>query len=475
MAAVNNTASGRHDATDIVSGIRTGRLTAREALEQCLSVFEAVNGHITAVISTGLEEARRRADQTDANIARGDPLRTLEGLPVTIKETFALRDFPFTWGNPARVERLSAIDSDVARLLKANGAIIWGKTNIPELMQDWETDNRLHGPTRNPFDSKRSAGGSSGGSAAAVASGMTPVDIGSDMGGSIRIPAHYCGVYALKPSWNLIPMGGHALDLMFRVADMNVAGPLARSARDLALMLDAFTARRPVPEQPAPRRRDGRIRVAALFDHPDCPIDGPYRDGLDRFLVTLRRSGVQVDESLGAPVDLSRATELMNLMARAETATRLSPQAYEEALRLAQTARDKPQRSFEELNAIGATLSHRDWLLLHEERLRIKRAWAGLFETYDAFLCPSAATTAPLLQRGIPAPERSVCVNGKPLPILAQHLWSGIASLSHLPAIVMPVGALGSGLPFGIQMVGPEFADFDLIDLAVRFEHLRAS
>lgn len=460
------------DATQIVSEIRAGRLKARDALEDCLSVFEAENPRIGAVISTDLDEARRQADETDRRVSRGYPLYPLEGLPVTIKETFALRGFPSTWGDPDRKGTISATDSDVARLLKTAGATIWGKTNIPERMRDWETDNRLHGPTRNPHDPERSAGGSSGGSAAAVASGMTPVDVGSDMGGSIRIPAHYCGVFGLKPSWNLVPLGGHSLEPGRRVPDINAAGPLARSARDLALMLDALAITRPTPAVRPPRRESGRIRIGVLLDHAECPVEGAYRDGLERFLQKLEQRGARVDRGAVAAVDLTRAAELMNLMARAETATRLSAKEYDQALRLARRAQSGFPMDFAEINARGATLSHRDWLQLHEERLEIKRAWAAFFQAYDAFLCPAAATVAPPLAGGIPVLDRTVTVDGKPLPVLAQHLWTGIASLAHLPAIALPVGVLRCGLPFAIQMIGPEFADFELIELAAHFERI---
>ena len=185
--------------------IVSGALSARQALEDCLETIEVLNPEINAVVAMDAERARLRADALDRERTEGGKPRLLHGLPMTLKETFDLAGIPTTWGDPALADAVASSQSTVAARLTAAGAVILGKTNVPERLADWETHNPLFGSTRNPWDLTRSAGGSSGGSAAAVASAMSGADIGSDLGGSIRIPAHYCGVYGLKPTWNIIP------------------------------------------------------------------------------------------------------------------------------------------------------------------------------------------------------------------------------------------------------------------------------
>ena len=223
----------RPGASETRSRIASGLLSARQALEDCLVVIEKLNAEINAVVAMDIPAARSRADSLDSAQAKGQPIGRLHGVPVTLKETFDIAGMPTTWGDPERAGHVATRNSSVAARLLARGAVILGKTNVPERLADWETRNRLFGATRNPWHCQRSAGGSSGGSAAAVASAMASADIGTDQGGSIRIPAHYCGVYGLKPTWNIIPLAGNALPSGKRNPDMNVAGPIARRPEDL--------------------------------------------------------------------------------------------------------------------------------------------------------------------------------------------------------------------------------------------------
>jgi amidase len=455
-------------ARQTVDAIRDGDLTARQALEDCIAMLDARNGAINAVVSTDLDGARTRADAIDRQMAAGTVPGALAGLPVTIKEVFDVEGFPTSWGDPKLAANMPARDSGVARELKNAGAVIFGKTNIPERMSDWETDNTQWGPTRNPWDHSLSAGGSSGGSAAAVAAGITSACVGSDMGGSIRMPAHYCGVYALKPTWNLISMTGHSLNGEMRSPDISVAGPFARKAEDLALLLTVLA-------QPEPLERDGwrvqlpearpkplsELHIGCLLDHPDCPIDAPYGEAMTGFIERLRQSDVTIATTARPDFDFTRATDIMNLLARAETATMMSDEAYEEA----HLATDAPGHRGQ--NARGNTLSHRDWLQLHEERITYRQRWSEYFEQYDAFLCPVAASCAPPLISGITSVlERTIDVNGRPIDMTDQHFWAGIASLAYLPAVALPVGFTNAGLPAGMQLVGPAYGDLALIAMA---------
>ncbi len=454
--------------------IASGALSARQALEDCLEAIDALNPEFNAVVSMNAQSARMQADALDREHAKGGTLRCLHGVPMTLKETFDIAGMPTTWGDPARAGEIASGHSTVAARLLSHGAVILGKTNVPERLADWETQNRLFGATRNPWDPHRSAGGSSGGSAAAVASGMACADVGTDQGGSIRIPAHYCGVYGLKPTWNTIPLAGNALRTGSRNQDINVAGPITRRPEDLALLLqalagpgareaDAWALALPVPE----KRPLSACRFACLLDHPDCPIDRPYLERMQAFVETLRARGARVDAGRLPDFSFSRAAELMNLLVRSETSTRLTDAQFEEARALADDDRVAPD-SHRRRNALGTVIPHRDWLQLHEERLEICESWSRFFGDYDAFLCPVAASTAPPLAIHGNAVDRTVEVNGVRIPMLDQHFWAAVASLPYLPAVAMPIGRTGDGLPAGIQVVGPAYRDLQIIDICAR-------
>lgn len=452
-----------------LNALRCGETSARLLLEACLDAIDADNDKVNAVVHVDRHGARAAADACDAAIKRGDHVSSLHGLPVTIKESFDVQGMPTTWGDPARAGIVTKSDSTVARRLRAAGAVLIGKTNIPEYLGDWETDNRLFGGTRNPYDLDRSAGGSSGGSAAAVASGFSYADIGSDRGGSIRLPAHYCGVHGLKPSWGLIPMLGHSVSGDRREPDIGVAGPITRTAGDLTLLLTALTGpMEPGRTWPLPAPRFSSlngIRLAVMLDHPACPIDNVYRAVLDRFVGHLSDQGISIDMSARPDIDLDRATEVMNFLVRAETSTELDDDAYQQRAKIAYDA-DPTVCDFRRLNAHGSVLPHRDWLRLHEERLGFCDVWRTFFEMYDFLLCPASASTPPPFRRVDDVTTRTIPVNGSEMPVLAQHFWYGLASLCYLPAQAAPLALLDRGLPVGIQVIGPRFGDLDVIALS---------
>ena len=455
--------------TAALEALRSGEASARQLLEGCLDAIGADNDDVNAVVHA--DSARAAADASDAAIKRGHHRGRLQGLPVTIKESFDVQGMPTTWGDPGRAGCVAQSDSVVTARLRAAGAVLIGKTNIPRYLGDWETDNPLFGGTRNPHDLNRSAGGSSGGSAAAVAAGYSYADIGSDRGGSIRLPAHYCGVHGLKPSWGLIPVWGHSVGGERRESDIGVAGPIARAAEDLTPLLKVLAGPSEIdsPWQlslPPPHVSGvSGMRLALMLDHPACPIDHAYHAALDRVVAGLRSQGASFDGSARPDIDLDRATELMNLMVRAGSSVDLDDDAMARQARIV-AGTDQPISSYRRLQARGSTLSHRDWLKLHEERLWLCDAWRSFFEMYDFLLCPVSASTAPPFQRVEDVITRKIVVNGSELPVLAQHFWLGLASLCYLPAQSAPLGNTTDGLPFGIQVIGPRFGDLKVIALS---------
>jgi amidase len=453
-----------------VKAITSGELTATAALEQCLEAIERENETLNAIILLDIERAQMRAEELDAGRAAGADNGLLDGLPMTVKEAYHMEGLPTSWGIPEYRNNIRSADSVVVQRLRGAGAVIVGKTNLPQGMEDWESDNENYGSTKNPWNMSLSAGGSSGGGAAAVASGMIAADIGSDTGGSIRIPAHFCGICGIKPTYNLTPVAGHTLGKDIRNQDMNTAGPLCRSPEDIGLIMSAIIG---PGEFDAPGwslslpHYDGRpatsLRVAALIDDRSCPIDGAYLDVMQAYVENLRRIGVSVETQARPEIDFDRATDVMNMLVRSEGSTRLSDEQFRAYSELANRGGDLTGREYlARLSAQGRTVSHRDWLILHEERLQIRRAWDRFFTSYDAFLCPVSSTAAPPLIERSTILDRTVVVNGEPMPMLKQHFWSAMAVVPYLPALTVPIGQTASGLPVGIDWMGPAYADLQL-------------
>lgn len=464
-------------ATAALHAVRRGEVSARTVLEACLAAIDANNSAVNAVVHLDADAARLAADRCDAEILDRHGIKPLQGLPVTVKECFDVAGMPTTWGDPDRAEAYVGTDSVVAQKLRAAGAVIIGKTNIPAYLSDWETANPVYGETRNPHDLGRSAGGSSGGAAAAVASGFSYADIGSDLGGSIRLPAHYCGVHGLKPSWGLISMRGHNAFGEFREPDIGVAGPIVRRAEDISLLLDAVSG--PADPENAwhlrlPERRLNRlqsVRVAVMFDHPECPLDSAYETVLAELLERLRRQGVAVEEAARPEFDFDACSDLMNALVRAETSAGLTRAEFEKRQDIVSGAR-AADSEFARINAHGSTTFHRDWLLLHETRLRMADAWKRFFRQYDMFLCPVSASAAPPFRLMRDVTVRTIPVNGREMPVLAQHFWFSLASLCYLPANSAPIGRTVDDLPVGVQVIGPRYADRDVALFSAMIEDL---
>ncbi len=466
------------DATQLQEALRNGETTAREALESCYERASLLNDDINAIIYQEHSAARDAADSCDRLQRAGHGRGQLHGVPVTIKECFDWEGRQTHWGDPDRAGEIKDASSVVVERLENAGAVIFGKTNIPAYLGDWETWNPLCGSTRNPHDYRRGVGGSSGGSAAAVASGMSYADIGSDLGGSIRLPAHYCGVFGLKPSWGLVPMRGHSPLGEAREPDIGVAGPITRSARDAATFLGVLAG----PASPAsawrvqlknhrPKRLQD-LKIAVLLEHELCPVDSRYLDRMDRFVDSLARAGATIDRNARPAIDLARHTEIMNLLVRAETSTRpsLGP-----AWNSSGDIRKGDDRTCSGPAAKGADLSHRGWLELQEERLSLTREWDRFFEEFDLLICPSGARTAPLFEMADGAFERTVEVNGTRRPVVEQHFWFGLASLPGNPAVSVPLGKSDGEMPAGIQLITRKYSDLMLCKFASRIHLLAAS
>lgn len=454
-------------ATEMARRLRRREIGAAELLELHLARVERLNPRLNAVVVLQAEAARERARAADAALARGEGWGPLHGVPMTVKESFDLVGTPTTWGFETQrhnIARGSAVA--VQRLLDA-GAVIFGKTNVPVALADWQSFNPVYGTTRNPWHLERAPGGSSGGSAAALAAGLSALELGSDIGASIRNPAHYCGVWGHKPTWGVVPMAGHELpgEVCPDATDIGAAGPLARSAHDLTLAMDLLasplTVFGPMGRVPVAWRDDGRaapaLRVAIVNDDAVAPVDGAVRGAIDRLAAFLRDRGVVVGTA-ARPVDSRQHWRVYVKLVRSALVGHLSEAEYNAALERA-AACSGSELEFPALQWKSQTMSHREWLLLDEERHAMRAQWARFFKDWDLLICPVAATDAmPHNQAGYRW-ERFIDVDGRPQPTTTQLFWAGYPGVVGLPATAVPLELSPRGLPVGAQLVGPAFSD----------------
>lgn len=469
-------------ARDVASAIRARQLSCTEALDASIRRIEAHDGRINAVVVRDFDRARATAARLDRLPAdHPDRQQPLFGVPMTVKESFDLEGTPNTWGYPELRDRIATGDSWVVARLREAGAVVFGKTNVPVALADWQSFNPVYGTTRNPWDPSRVPGGSSGGSAAALAAGFSALEYGSDIGASIRNPAHYCGVFGHKPTFGIVPRDGHQMPGPLLPVDIAVAGPMARSAGDLALALELTAAATP-QDAPGwslrlPRPAQGRLshyRVAIVTDDPTAEVDQSVQAALLDLGEFLAREGVKVDFQARPDFDFAEAHRLYLLLLRAETSWPVDDATFEQQLARAGEL-DPADQGYEAMLLRAATLRFREWGWLNRRRYELLAAWEAFFRDWDVLLCPAAATPAFAHMQDGERWERMIAVNGKPQPSTTQLFWAGLSCAFYLPGTVAPLALAASdspyaGLPIGVQIVGPRFADLATIRFAELLE-----
>jgi amidase len=451
----------------LLERLARGDCTSVQLLKHFAQRIAQHNPALNAVVVLDLERAHAQALAADAARAQGQCLGPLHGLPMTVKEAFDLPGTPSTWGFEHLRHHIPAQTATAVARLQAAGAIVYGKTNVPVALADWQTFNPVYGTTHNPWDLGRTPGGSSGGSAAALAAGLTALELGSDIGASIRNPAHYCGVYGHKPTWGVVPMAGHAppgipcIDTL----DIAVAGPLARSARDLHLAMEVLCTPLqhfgPLGWQSAqwrPVRRTPReCRVAIVFDDAQARVDNSIQSRLHALADFLRAQGVQVFEDR-RPVDSAHSHRVYMHLLRAATGAMLDEDSYHRMQQLAERSNPAsdgtPERTWR-----GSTLSHRDWVAFDQQRAVLRAQWQAFFQDIDLLIAPTATSPAFAHNQAGERWERMIPVNGLPQPSTDGLFWAGYPGVVGLPATAIPLGLSPEGLPVGAQIIGDSFAD----------------
>jgi amidase len=462
--------------SELLGALHARKVSASELLEHTIARIEALDGKINAIVVRDFDSARDAARAADSALGRGER-QPLLGIPVTLKEPFNVAGLPTTWGFPHFRDFRPAEDALVVSRLKAAGAIIIGKTNIPIGLRDFQSYNEIYGTTNNPWDLGRSPGGSSGGCGAALAAGFSPLSIGSDIGGSIRVPSHFCGVFGHKPSLGLVPLRGYGLPPAPPVpgqGDLAVVGPMARTASDLALSLDVIAG----PDEMrdgvgyrlallAPRHEQLKdFRILVVDTHPLMPTGDAVRSAIGRLAERLDRSGAHVSRASAALPDLAESARLYMKLLNGARSPRLTPAALAEAQGLAATL-SPDDRSLQAERARGWSMLHRDWLAADAARLQLQQKWYQLFREFDAVIYPAAAVPAFPQDQSEPFDARKLDIDGKLYDYSdACFIWADPASTCGLPATAVPIERTPSGLPIGVQIIGPYLEDRTTIALA---------
>jgi amidase len=457
--------NGFSTATTMLAALHSGKISAVELLDLHLKRINKFNPSLNAIVILNEEQARRQAVAADEAFARGKLLGRLHGLPVTVKDSIEIQGLPTTVGIAERAQAIALRNGPVAQRLLAAGAVLIGKTNVSPHAGDWHSHNMLFGRTNNPWDLNHTPGGSTGGGAAAVAAGLTPLEFGGDIGGSIRIPAAFCGIYGHRPSETAVPRSGYVPgpSLPNPAMIMNVQGPLARSASDLELGLDTIAG----PEEgediawrltlPPPRHRSlADFRVAILPYASWLPVDDEIMASIDDLTFHLRRCGAKVAQAQPEGFDLWQHEELY--------ASLLNSIAFfdlDDAVRLQlESSAKQASDLFSETEYPGLATNIAQYIQWLEEREKYRIRYRDFFREWDILLSP-VTINLPFkhININVPFALRTLHINDKTIPYARMRVYPGIATLSGQPATAFPWGRSHTGLPIGLQAVGPYLED----------------
>lgn len=484
MASLSNDSNNNlvyRSAFELGRALEAKELSSAELLEEVADRVEQRNPEINVVVTLDLERALERANEVDQ--LRTDPkkaagLGPLAGVPITIKDSLMVEGTRTTSGAPELADFVADTDAVSVARLKEAGAVVYGKTNLPIYAGDVQSYNDVFGTSNNPWDTTRTVGGSSGGSAGSLAAGFTSLEIGSDIAGSIRNPAAMCGVVGHKPSYGIVSGRGQIPGPpgTLTQADIAVIGPMARTVNDCEAALSLMAA----PDEwqapawslslPAARSRQAKeLRVAVWANDPYCPVDPEIETAILDVAEQLEAMGAIVDtEVRPTGFDFAKADATFAQLLGAALAGGWSSNEIEEmAEKLKSTSAIDGDLGIE-----GATLRHRGWLSNNERRLQMRARWREFFEQWDVVLAPVSPTVAIPHDHSSPMSARTIEVAGESRPYTAQMQWMGLFGLVYLPATSVPIGLHSNGLPMALQVVGPYLEDRTCLAVAAVVEQI---
>ena len=451
-------------AAELSKKIKTQEITSIELTKTYIDRIEKYDDSINAVVVRIFDQALEAAHKADKALANGEYWGPLHGLPMTIKESYKIKDTKATWGNEAYRNNMADSDGLAVQRLKDAGAHFLGKTNVPLDLADFQSFNSIYGQTNNPWDVTKIPGGSSGGSAAALAAGFTGLEAGSDIGGSIRNPAHYCGVYGHKPTHAIIPSSGHELVANVPEPDLSVCGPLARSAQDLRIALDIMSG--PFGEEsvgwkldlPEPKFNDLKdLKVAIWSTDEMAPVASEISERAIMVGEKLAGLGAVVSYDARPKFDTLHQEIVYQTLLQSVMSVSMPKDEVEKVQEIVNNL-ETDDFSAEALLARGTVLSHRNWIRSNYQREQIKIAWSQFFKEWDILICPQQATTA-FDHDHRKFSERKITVDNHEQPYFQQIFWAGMIVNAHLPSTVFPTGPSNDGLPIGLQAVSGLYQD----------------
>jgi amidase len=464
-------------AGEVAAAIRRGECTAVEVVETLLARIERYNPALNAIVTVDADGARRRAREADESLARGEAWGPLHGVPITIKDSFETAGMRTVSGNPRFAGHVPREDAPPVGRLRRAGAIVVGKTNLPRLASGIQTDNPVFGRTNNPWDPSRTPGGSSGGAVAAVAAAVSYLDLGSDIGGSIRIPAHFCGVFGLKATGGRVSGKGH-LSSPRRVRppagwepllELASFGPLARTVEDLRLVLPLIEEPSPPPARwPAPSFAEPRI--AWTDDFGGAPLSAECRAPMQQLGADLERAGCRVARTGPAGLDYGEAWYVSGVCL-ATIDTLFQPRLTQWVRRVVSSFQSSAPASEPLMRGLvaGQSMSAglvRDVLLRRESLMAVLE---GFLEQWDVWVCPVFPTPA-FTHRPMDAP---IEVDGQAVSQLSANLLHCVLfNVTGHPVVTIPIGQSSRGLPVGVQIVGRRWREVELMEAARRIAGL---
>jgi amidase len=449
--------------------IREGKITSLELTKHIIERIEKHNPELNAIVTFTKTEAITQAKAADEALSRGESLGPLHGVPITIKDCFEVAGVRTTAGAKRLSDHVPEEDATTVSRLREAGAVILGKTNVPIYAGDWQSYNEVFGTTNNPWNLETTPGGSTGGGAAAVAAGLSFLSLGSDIGGSIRIPSTFCGLYGHKPTINILPYRGHIPRRHTPL--LTVAGPIARSPEDLKLALEVMGG--PDTEEakayswalpPSRCESLSDYRVGYVLDHPHSPLSGEVKETVQGAVEKLEGKVSTLDEGWPPGVDPVKQYTTYRFLIASVYASFLKDEKFDE-LREKAKIQDGSHEAFVSL---AWTAPHKLRQKALAERMEARAVWQRYFETHDAFLLPAAFTTAFPHDHSVPQWHRKIQTPEGPRSYEDIYFWITFATFTGLPATIAPVGASSAGLPIGIQIMGPYLEDATPIDFATR-------
>ena len=464
----------------LISKINNKEISSQELLEIQLEHISEHNASINAVITINKDLARKKAIEADEAMQKGENWGALHGLPITLKDAYEVKDIISTGGSVKWKDHIPASNAVVADRLQQAGAIVFGKTNVPLLSGDWQSYNELFGVTNNPWNTHKTPGGSSGGSAAAVSMGFSSLEVGSDIGGSVRVPAHFCGVYGLKPSYGLIPLLGHLPPppgILSHQDTLSVAGPIARSPKDIQIALSVLAGTSPLEQKgwkldlpPARHQKIKEFSVAIWPNDPFCNVENAISDAIEGFANQIGKLGATVQET-NPGVSLQMNDDIYWNMSMPIIASGFPKSTLEKMKEFLRNS-DPNDTNLRVRHARAALLKHKSWLSFNERRLHIKAMWEEFFASFDVLICPVVFTTAFDHNHEPDMYNRTITVDGVDRKYFELTVWPSVATLPQLPSVAIPIGHNAEGLPIGVQVIGPYLEDYTPIAFAQAIEGL---